>query len=195
MEQKRIVILDNGHGRDTKGKRSPIWKDGTRLFEYEFNRDIVRRLSDLLMSEGIDFAVLVTETNDVSLKERCKRANELYDQVDGNCFLISIHANAGGGTGFEVYTSKGHTRADDMATVLFQEMKKEFPEWKARADMRDGDPDKEDQFYILRNTKAPAMLSENFFMDTEKDCRLIMSNEGRDRIAKAHFEAIKKLIV
>jgi len=27
-------------------------------------------------------------------------------------------------------------------------------------------------------------------MDTEKDCRFIMSEEGRDRIARAHADAI-----
>lgn len=35
------ILLDNGHGYDTPGKRSPIWPDGSQLFEWEFNRDIV----------------------------------------------------------------------------------------------------------------------------------------------------------
>ena len=32
------ILLDNGHGYDTPGKRSPIWPDGSQLFEWEFNR-------------------------------------------------------------------------------------------------------------------------------------------------------------
>ena len=39
---KPIVILDNGHGEETAGKRSPVWGDGSQLFEWEFNRDIGR---------------------------------------------------------------------------------------------------------------------------------------------------------
>ena len=66
-------------------------------------------------------------------------------------------------------------------------------EWKMRKDTLDGDPDKESQFYILKHTKCPAVLSENFFMDTERDCRFIMSHEGRERIAEVHFRAIKRI--
>jgi len=39
------VILGAGHGIETKGKRSPIWTDGTQLMEYEFNRDVILRIS------------------------------------------------------------------------------------------------------------------------------------------------------
>lgn len=42
------ILLDNGHGYDTPGKRSPIWPDGSQLFEWEFNRDIVSRIEILL---------------------------------------------------------------------------------------------------------------------------------------------------
>ena len=38
------VLIDNGHGVDTKGKRSPVWPDGRQLFEWEFNRDIAKRV-------------------------------------------------------------------------------------------------------------------------------------------------------
>ena len=35
-----LIIIDEGHGRDTPGKRSPLWSDGTQLYEWEFNRFI-----------------------------------------------------------------------------------------------------------------------------------------------------------
>ena len=188
-----LVMLDNGHGYDTTGKRSPIWSDGSRLFEYEFNRDIVRRVSILLKSEGIRHVVITPEENDVPLSTRVKRVNE-YHKNNQNCFLISVHANAGKGTGWEVWTSVGKTKSDDIATYFWNSMKKTFPDKRMRLDMTDGDVDKEKDFYILKNTTCPAILTENFFMDTESDCRLIMSNEGRQKIAQAHVEAIKKVI-
>ena len=55
MKQVFIPILDNGHGIDTAGKRSPVWDDGTQLFEWEFNRDIVKRVSSMLEEEGIQY--------------------------------------------------------------------------------------------------------------------------------------------
>lgn len=190
-----IVILDNGHGNNTAGKRSPVWGDGTQLFEYEFNRDIVRRIAEKLHKECIKYHILVPEINDVSLGERVRRANKLYDTNNKQAFVISVHANAGGGTGWEVFTSKGQTKSDAIATIFFEEAQREFaPEWRMRSDYTDGDPDKEENFYILRNTKGPAILTENFFMDTEKDCRLIMSEEGRNRVADVHVRAIKRVL-
>lgn len=190
------ILLDNGHGAETKGKRSPVWSDGTQLFEYEFNRDIVKRLSILLDQNGIDYVVLVPELNDVPLNERCDRANKIYDETNGDCVLFSIHSNAGGGTGLEFYTTRGETKSDEIATILYENAKQEFEKdgYKMRHDLSDGDVDKEADFYILRHTKAPAVLAEWFFMDTEKDCKFIMSNEGRERIAKVMLKTIQEIL-
>lgn len=193
---KPIVLLDNGHGKETAGKRSPVWSDGSQLFEWEFNRDIVCRIVEKLQADGIPYRVLVPEENDVSLTERAKRANEYAKEFNGKAYVLSIHANAGGGTGWEVYTSPGQTPSDAIATVFFEEAGREFvPDgWRMRSDYSDGDPDKEAQFYILTKTTCPAVLTENFFMDTEKDCRFIMSEDGRERIANMHVAAIKRVL-
>lgn len=187
------VVLDNGHGINTLGKRSPKWPDGTILYEYEFNRDIVRRIKQLLDGKHIKCHILVPEEYDVSLQERAKRVNQMYAK-NKNLFLLSIHANAGKGTGWEVWTSKGKTKSDDIATIMWHEAKAEFPEYKMRLDTSDGDVDKEENFYILYNTACPAVLTENFFMDTYSDCKFIMSEEGRERIAKFHVKAIERVI-
>lgn len=191
-----LIILDNGHGADTPGKCSPKWKDGSQLFEWEFNRDIVNRIAKMLEKHGISYEILTPEDNDISLPERCRRANAISNRVGGNCMLVSIHANAGGGTGWEAFTSSGKTKADAYASIFYKEAERELsPDgWKIRKDESDGDPDKEADFYILKHTVCPAVLTENMFMDTEKDCRFIMSESGRDRIAKFHVESIKKII-
>lgn len=190
-----VVILDNGHGKETRGKRSPVWPDGSQLLEWEFNRDVVCRLSEMLVRSGIPYEVLVPEMSDVPLSERCRRANEIYDRNNGRCFLISIHANAGGGSGIEVCTSRGKTRADAIAFELYNQLDEEFGgEWPMRADWADGDPDKEEDFYILSRTKCPAVLVELFFMDNEKDCRFILSGEGRQRCSSAIYKAIRNLL-
>ncbi len=191
-----IVILDNGHGKETAGKRSPVWADGSQLFEYEFNRDIVRRIAEKLEAENIPYRILVPEENDIGLSERARRANTIAKENGGKAYVLSIHANAGGGTDWEVWTSPGQTAADKIATVFFEEAGREFtPDgWRMRADYSDGDPDKEANFTILVKTTCPAILTENFFMDTEKDCRFIMSDAGRERIANMHVAAIKRVM-
>lgn len=193
---KPIVLLDNGHGKETAGKRSPVWSDGSQLFEWEFNRDIVRRITEKLEADGIPYRVLVPEETDISLTERARRANEIAKENNGKAYVLSIHANAGGGTGWEVYTSPRQTPSDAIATVFFEEAGREFvPDgWRMRSDYSDGDPDKEAIFAILTKTTCPAILTENFFMDTEKDCRFIMSEDGRERIANMHIAAIKRVL-
>lgn len=193
---KPIVILDNGHGKETAGKRSPVWADGSQLFEYEFNRDIVRRIAEKLEAENIPYRILVPEENDIGLSERARRANAIAKENGGKAYVLSIHSNAGGGTGWEVWTSPGQTAADKIATVFFEEAGREFtPDgWRMRSDYSDGDPDKEANFTILIKTTCPAILTENFFMDTEKDCRFIMSDAGRERIANMHVAAIKRVM-
>ena len=64
------ILIDNGHGAKTRGKRSP---DG-RLLEYLENRIIAR---------GLDASLLVPEETDISLPERCCRVNEWCRQLGG----------------------------------------------------------------------------------------------------------------
>jgi N-acetylmuramoyl-L-alanine amidase len=53
---------------------------------------------------------------------------------------------------------------------------------------------KESNFYVLRNTSMPAILSENFFMTNSDNChKYLLSEDGRDRIAKIHFEMIQQV--
>ena len=61
-KQKFLWCLDNGHGKLTAGKRSPIFDDGeTQFFEYEFNRDIVARIIKQLEEKGVAFFNVVPE--------------------------------------------------------------------------------------------------------------------------------------
>ena len=101
------------------------------------------------------------ENEDISLSKRVHRANALYRQ-NTDSILVSIHANAAGGTGYEVFTSPGQTTSDVVATVFFKKTEEEFPEEAMRPAYGDGDPDKEAKFYVLRKTLGPAILTENW---------------------------------
>lgn len=195
MNMNKYIIIDAGHGNNSPGKRSPIWKDGKQLFEWEFNRDIATRIAHKLAYAGIRSRLLVTEKEDIQLSERCRRVNNIC-RMHGkdNCILISIHANAGGGTGFEVFTSPGNTKADEYATIMIDSLKYSFPKEKIRTDYSDGDADKEARFYMLQKSQCPAILTENLFMDNETDCRKLMDDDFREQIADAHVRAIFQML-
>ena len=123
---------------------------------------------------------------------RVKRANKYARQ---KCFYLSIHANAGGGIGSEIFTSPGHTKSDRIATIFGQEYQKTFPNRKLRTDFSDSDLDKEGRFYVLTNTKMPAILTENFFMDNREEFNtILMTAEGRSRIIQYHVDAIRRVV-
>lgn len=185
-----MILLDAGHGVNTAGKRSPVWPDGTQLFEWEFNRDVVKRIYSRLTCLNIPASILVREARDISLKTRVERANAIYGAHPGS-FLISIHGNAGGGQGWEVWTAPGQTESDKIATILYTQAKVMLPQFKMRSNYVDGDPDKENSFYILTRTECPAVLTENLFYDNQKECAFMMSDFGRELIAKMHVFAIQ----
>jgi N-acetylmuramoyl-L-alanine amidase len=197
MEKKMIVLLDNGHGGiingeyQTPGKRSPVWPDGSQLFEGEFNRAIVNRIIETLTKLNIPYINIVPELKDISLSTRVKRANSIEEN---SAFYISVHSNAGGGSGFEVFTSHGKTRSDEIATIFGDEYKKEFPSKRLRTDYSDGDLDKEANFSVIKKTRMPAVLTENFFMDNEEECKeILMPKTGRDKIAEFHINSILRV--
>lgn len=191
------VILDNGHGAETPGKRSPVWPSGDQLVEYEFNRAIVNKVSFALEKAGIKNTRLVPELHDVSITERIVRANRIIAAAnkDGyQCVLVSVHANAGGGTGFEVLTSVGKTRSDDLSEIFYRLAETVYlKNFKMRRDTSDGDSDKEtDRVSILPKTHCPSVLTENLFMDTWKDCSVLLSDFGKEMIAEMHVKAIEE---
>ena len=153
-----IILLDNGHGFDTPGKRSP---DG-HFREYAYNRYLAFRIRERLQQLGLDCRLLVPEREDISLQERCRRVNKICQRFGaGQVILISIHINAAGtgqqwmdARGWSCFTSIGETRADSLATCLYEAAKAQLPGHNIRKDYTDGDPDIEKNFYILRHTRC-----------------------------------------
>jgi N-acetylmuramoyl-L-alanine amidase len=199
-----LWIFDNGHGGmidgvyQTPGKRSPVWPDGTQLFEGEFNRAIVDRLVTLCKANNIDYVNLVNTQDDVPLSYRTDKANSIAKSSGKPCIYISIHANGfddESANGWSVYTSPGTTKSDGIATILFEKAAREFKGEYMRSDKySDGDVDKEANFWVLAHTTMPAILSENFFMTNSDNChKYLLSEDGRDRIAKIHFEMIQQV--
>ena len=193
-----IILLDNGHGFETPGKHSP---DG-HFREYAYNRYLAFRIRERLLQLGLDCRLLVPEREDLSLQERCRRVNKICQRFGaGQVILISIHINAAGNgqqwmdaRGWSCFTSVGETRADSLATCLYEAAKAQLPGHNIRKDYTDGDPDIEKNFYILRHTRCPAVLTENLFMDNRDDVAFLESAEGSQAIVNLHVEGIRQYL-
>lgn len=184
-----IIFIDNGHGAQTPGKRSP----DSRLLEYSYTRMIAREVVNRLKARKLDARLLVPEEEDVPLKERVRRVNSVEPR---HAIVVSIHVNAAGcgnwmnASGWEAYTSPGKTLADTLASSLYFAATCHLPNMTIRKDLSDGDPDKEARFYILTKTLYPACLTENLFQDNRHDVDFLLSEKGKEAIISLHVDGI-----
>ena len=201
-------LLDPGHGGiidgvyQTSGKKSPTFPNGSILYEGVFNRKIVNEiifLNDVYPWCDIDDRIKIiniADTNeDVSLRKRVLKANNL-NKVHKNCIYISVHANAfGDGNTFNsangisffhhINSSKGKILADTLQKQLINLTKLRDRGIKANESWAN--------FYVLRKTNMPAILSENGFMTNLEEARLLSSTDMQKKIAKAHLNMILEI--
>ena len=194
-------LLDPGHGGiingvyQTAGKRSPHFPDGTILYEGEFNRDVVGRIIHLCQQHNLDSINLVDTEADLSLRHRVTKAN-LFHKENKNSIYVSVHANAFG-NGKEFNQAKGictfhHYKSINgkkLAQVL-QEKLAFFTNFRSRGIRAN---DTWANFYVLRKTHMPAVLSENGFMTNFDDAIALMDPNVRQAIANAHFAMIQEI--
>lgn len=209
-ESKIHILLDNGHSSSkakniTPGKRTPYLVCGAApalsMYEGDFNRDVVKILENKLKESGYSVHIIVPEEEDVSLGERVRRANKLCQEYGAsNCIFVSIHSNAAGNgrqwmsaRGFSVHICQGASkRSELMANLLFNEaaidghfkMRKPLPNQKYWVN----------NFYVIKNTLCPAILSESGFYDNVDDATYLLTPESRENVAMYHYNAIVKYI-
>lgn len=203
-----VILIDNGHGSGVIGKQSPLLDDtikiggefteNGRFKEWKYTRVIAKDVVDILKSMGYDARLVTPEKDDISLSERVKRINAICNKEGAsNVLMVSIHSNAVGdssqwmqGKGWEAYTTRGETVSDKLATCLYKRAEKNLKDRKIREDKTDGDSDKEADFYIIKNAKCAAVLTENFFYDNKEDLRYLTSDEGVQAVVRLHVEGI-----
>ncbi|MCF0219311.1 MAG: N-acetylmuramoyl-L-alanine amidase [Muribaculaceae bacterium] len=195
------VLIDNGHGSNTPGKRSP---DG-RVREWKWTREVADKVVAKLRAAGIDAARVVTEEADVSLTERVKRINAVCkERGSKNVLLVSIHINAAGdgskwmnACGCSAWVSKNASLTSKAVAVMFTEAYKTHGMSGNRSVPACGyntwswTPN---DIYILKASNCPAVLTENWFMDNQADCNTLASERGKEQAADVHVECIVKAV-
>lgn len=189
------ILIDNGHGVDTAGKRSP---DG-RLREYAYAREIALRLEKALKARGYDAERIVTEESDIPLSERVKRANRIYADTGKKAILVSIHCNAAGADGkwhdargWGAYISQNASKNSKALACCLIDAAGEKG-LKVRRYSPD-EPYWTQSLAICRDTNCPAVLTENLFQDNKADVDYLLSEEGKEAITALHVNGIIKYI-
>ena len=190
------ILIDNGHGYNTPGKCSP---DG-RLREYKYSREIAAALCDELKTQGYDAELIVTESYDVSLRQRTQRVNAICRKLGAsNVLLVSIHCNAAGSDG-RWHTAQGWSahvslnasqRSKNLAGYLADAAK--AAGLKVRL-QRPGQSYWPQNLAICRDTNCAAVLTENLFQDNRDDVDYLLSDAGRKAIVGLHRTGILNYI-
>lgn len=212
------ILIDNGHGADalTQGKCSPpvggllnsdgkpVASDpsvyGGRFREGNFNRLVAALLVSRLIAAGLDAECLVQEREDISLGERVRRVNNICRALGkGNVLFVSVHANAADGgerwmtaRGFSVHVA---TRCGSDSVRLGQCFTDTAAEMGLLGN-RSVPAERvwRNDFYVLRKTLCPAVLTENLFYDNQDDLRLLASPSGRASVSELHVRALLKYV-
>lgn len=189
------VLIDNGHGENTPGKCSP----DKRLMEWAYTREIADMVVTGLRKRGIDAERIVRENMDVSLSERCRRANDIYRETGRNAILVSIHCNAAG-SGFDWMNAQGWSvfvspNASANSKRLANYLAKVAAE--KGVSVRKPTPGQlywEQNLAMCRDTNCPAVLTENFFQDNTEDVEFLLSSAGKQTVARIHVEGIEAYV-
>lgn len=173
------IAIDDGHGMETAGKRTPAFSDGSVMRENEFNRAVVSYLHDELIRNGFSVVLTAPEDTDISLATRVQRANDAHAD-----YFISVHANAFGNgwndaNGVESFV---HALNDAKTTSLARCVQHELVR---ETGLRDRGVKENPTLYVLRKTTMPAVLCECGFMTNVIEAKLLKSDAYRKKCAVA----------
>ena len=187
-------ILGAGHGALQPGKRSPMWSNGTQLFEWQFTRHIVRLIASALKRNDVEHTVLVPE-NEVGsfLSERVARVKTI--ESNKPLAWVSVHGNAANNstaTGIETW----YKRNDNNSRILGSEFQRQLIDtigWIDRGIRQHGKPSEE--FYIFKHAPKgiPVILTENGFYTNFEQCQAMLQRNVIQAIADAHVQAIRAI--
>ena len=180
------VYIDAGHnysGVDTGAV-------GNGLKEQDITYKIASRVEKALLAKGISVKMSRNSLTDNvvsggsvsnSLRARYSSANEWKADI-----FVSIHCNAGGGSGCEVYCYKSGGQAETLAKNILSGML-----WNTDLISRGV---KTANYAVLKNTNMPAVLVETAFIDNENDAAFLGSEDGQNQIAKGIAEGIMEYL-
>ena len=183
------IALGAGHGINTDGKRCMKALDPNETREWWLNDRICDYVESYLKSyEG--YSLLRLDDSDdgkdnPALEARVKSANNW-----GADFYLSVHHNAGvnggSGGGIMAFTAPGaSTTSVAWRNALYDAL-------IAHTGLKGNrsNPKAEGNYYVLKNTKMPAVLLELGFMDSKTDVPVILTDAYAQNCAKAIVEVL-----
>ncbi len=191
--QAQIVVIDPGHGYDSNG----VNRDGRTTTEIYTALSVGLKLKDLINNNNCGWTVHMTRTTNgnggwSSVTQRATMSNNWNATR-----FVSIHCNAGGGTGTETFycnQSASSTASDNAFANQIQDDMVYHGQWNDRRCVEDYTYLKNNgvpyHLGVLRTNNAPACLSEIGFVDSGDESKL-NSDYWRDKFALAYYTSLQ----
>ncbi|HZK34818.1 MAG TPA: N-acetylmuramoyl-L-alanine amidase [Bacillota bacterium] len=177
------VAIDNGHGLNTPGKRTPPFPNtGKVIHEWEFNYPTAKKLNVELQRCGFKTIMVSDTSKDTPLRTRTDRANKAKADV-----FVSIHYNAFQGKwgthgGVDTFHHPSSTKGKKLAAYVQKEL-------VPATGLRDRGAQAYN-FFVCRETNMPAILCECGFMDNLEEAKLMLNEGYQQRVAEAIAKGI-----
>lgn len=181
----KTILIDAGH--NYKGFDTGAENKALDLKEEVITWQIADKLRNLL--EDMGYAVVMTRDQitdsiaNTSVLDSLSARVELAHQSLADLY-ISIHCNAGGGSGTEVYCFRKNSYAGMLAEIVQRNITDSTMLYDRGV--------KTANYYVIQNTLMPAILIETGFIDNPKDAEIISKDAGQILIAEAVAEAVRE---
>lgn len=181
----KLIAVDNGHGINTPGKRTPKVPNGRVIHEWEFNYPTAKKLGRLLAHNGFKVLYVSDTKEDTPLNTRTSRANNANADL-----FISVHYNAfqsvwGSHGGIETLYHPNSAKGKKLANLAQNQLIKE-------TGLRDRGIKERPGLAVLRNTRMPSILAECGFMDNLEEANLMLDENYQWKCAKAIVKSVCK---
>ncbi|WP_119843978.1 N-acetylmuramoyl-L-alanine amidase [Reichenbachiella sp. MSK19-1] len=188
MAQAQVVVIDPGHGYSATGTNP----DGRSATEHATALAVGLKLKDQIENSCSNWTVHMTRSTAngwISLSQRKTMSNSW-----GADRFISIHCNAGGGSGTETFWCNRSTSLDADNSAFSREIQDRMVDKGSWSDRRSV----EDDSYIfhlavLNGNNAIGVLNEIGFVDTSDETKLL-SDSWRDLFAEAYLLGLQNSI-
>ena len=173
------VYLDPGHGGSDPGAVSGGLK--------EKNLTLTTSLAcrDYLQNSGVTVKMSRTKDQENSLNGSCAESNKWKPDCH-----VSIHYNAGGGDGAEVWHTiyKSTSQGDELGTCILNQIKKLGQQSRGLKTKKNAQGT--DYFGAIRMTNAPAVIVECGFIDNATDRKLFDTAAEQKKMGQAIAKGI-----
>jgi N-acetylmuramoyl-L-alanine amidase len=180
LEPKQInVVIDAGHGGEDVG----VSQD--EITEKQIVEQVITKIKTFSKNKNIVFHFTRSTDKFIPLQDRTDFINTIKPDL-----VLSLHVNASKNSttsGMEFYVSK-ESNSYEKSNLIAENFQTKFLNSNFKvAEIKNAN------FYILKNSKVPAVIMELGYLTNESDKKNLSNNNEQNQIAKKIIECISEL--